>query len=158
MQVFIGREIQEVGMRPQTDPVAEEEAGEASPDAAFDTWRALQRATNEKRANLIADIVGHPTGAPTVEELDYMNPSLSDDSIRRHLHTLVDVGVVRVSELEKGNRIRGYPYQFFELTPEARELFDQNGLFPEDAWKRQYAAVEKTSRIKELEDMPRPEI
>ena len=41
----------------------------------------------KKRANIIADIVGHPKGAPSVEELDYKNPSLSEDAIRRHLST-----------------------------------------------------------------------
>lgn len=126
-------------------------------DTDFDTWHALQRTTDKKRADIIADIVGHPEGAPSVEELDYMNPPLSDDAIRRHLDTLVDVDVVRVREFEPGNRVRGYPYKFFELTPEARDLFDRNGLFPADAWKRQYAAVEKTNRIEELETMPRPE-
>ncbi|WP_224333787.1 ArsR family transcriptional regulator [Haloprofundus halobius] len=143
-------------MIPETEPVPEDETNEG--ETAFDTWRALQRATDKKRADILTDIVGHPVGAPSVEELDYMNPPLSDDSIRRHLNTLTDVDVVRVREFKPGSRIRGYPYQFFELTPEARDLFDRNGLFPEDAWKRQYAAVEKTSRIKELESMPRPDI
>ncbi|AFK20329.1 ArsR family transcriptional regulator [Haloferax mediterranei ATCC 33500] len=144
-------------MKPKTESVAGNGGGVTDTKSEFDTWRALQRATNKKRADIIADIVGHPLGAPSVEELDYMNPPLSDDSIRRHLDTLAGVGVVRVLEFEPGNRIRGYPYQFFELTPEARELFDRNGLFPEEAWKRQYAAVKKTSRIKELESMPRPD-
>ncbi|XVH32390.1 ArsR family transcriptional regulator [Haloferacaceae archaeon DSL9] len=143
-------------MKPKTEPVTANGGG-AGTASEFDTWRALQRATDKKRADLIADIVGHPAGAPSVEELDYMNPPLSDDSIRRHLNTLADVGVVRVRELAPGTRLREYPYQFFELTPEARELFDRNGLFPEEAWKRQYAAVNKTSRIKELESMPRPD-
>ncbi len=67
---------------------------------------------------------------------------------------LEDVGVVRVREFETGNRVRGYPYQFFEITSEARVLFDQNGLFPEEAWKRQYATVEKTNRIEDTESMP----
>ena len=39
-------------------------------DSGFDTWRALQGATDTKRANLIADIVGHPHDSTTVEELD----------------------------------------------------------------------------------------
>ncbi|WP_262178321.1 ArsR family transcriptional regulator [Haloarcula laminariae] len=126
-------------------------------DEEFDTWRALQRATDKKRADIIADIVGHPQGAPSVEELDYMNPPLSSDAIRRHLNTLQDAGVVRVREFEPGNRLRNFPYQFFELTDNARELFDQNGLFPEAAWQRQYEAVEKTSRIRDVETMPRPD-
>jgi DNA-binding transcriptional ArsR family regulator len=137
----------------RTEPETE---SERSPkEAAFDEWRAFQKATDEKRANLIADIVGHPK-APSVEELDYLNPSLSDDAIRRHLTTLEEVGVVEVLAFEPGERLRDYPYQFYRLTTDARELFDQNNLFPEDAWRRQYERVEKTARIRELEQMPRP--
>jgi len=138
-------------------PPAEAVGRGGATDGEFDTWRALQRATDKKRADIIADIVGHPQGAPTVEELDYMNPPLSSDAIRRHLNTLEDAGVVRVREFEPGDRLRDFPYQFFELTDNARELFDQNGLFPEEAWQRQYQAVEKTSRIRDVETMPRPD-
>ncbi len=144
-------------MKPETATTASSEAGQAAIDDGFDAWRALQKATDKKRADILADIVGHPVGLPSVEELDYMNPPLSDDAIRRHLKTLEAVGVVREREFESGDRLRDYPYKFYGLTPEARELFDRNELFPEDAWQRQYQAVEKTARIRELEAMPRPE-
>ncbi|MCH7659915.1 MAG: ArsR family transcriptional regulator [Euryarchaeota archaeon] len=123
----------------------------------FDSWCALQKTTDKKRADILSDIVGHPKGMISVEELDYMNPSLSDDAIRRYLKTLADVGVVREREFETGKRLRNYPYKFYELTEEARELFDRNGLFPEDAWQRQYRSVEKTARIRDIETMPRPD-
>lgn len=116
----------------------------------------ITKATDETRANLIADLVGHPKGAPSVAELDYMNPSLGEDAIRRHLGVLQDVGVVEELVVEAGNRVRGYPYKFYSLTPEARQLFDRNDLFPEDAWRRQYARVRKTGEIEEIEAMPRP--
>ena len=122
----------------------------------FDTWTALQKATDKARANLIADIVGHPKGAPSVTELDYMNPSLQEDAIRRHLTILQDVGVVNELVVAPGNRVRGYPYKFYTLTADARALFDQNDLFPTDAWRRQYSRVQKTGEIKEIEEMPRP--
>lgn len=142
-------------MHPDT---AGDAGGPADPeDDSFDTWRAFQKATDKKRANIIADIVGHPNGKPTVEELDYMNPSLSADSIRRHLATLLSVGVVEEHALPEGERLREFPYKFYSLTDEARELFDRNNLFPETAWKRQYEAVEKTPRIREVEQMPRPD-
>lgn len=142
-------------MRPGTETVANE-AATAGLGNGFDAWKALQKATDKKRADIIADIVGHPQDAPSVEELDYMNPRLSDDAIRRHLNTLEDVGVVQMLEFEPGERTGGFPYQFFELSGEARELFDRNGLFPEEAWARQYQSVEKTPRIRDLEEMPRP--
>lgn len=144
-------------MRPRTEAgSAPERAGGTREGPEFDTWRALQRATDKKRADIIADVVGHPEGKPSVAELDYMNPPLSEDAIRRHLRKLMEVGVVREHELEPGERVKGYPRKFYELTDEARELFDRNGLFPEDAWKRQYQSVEKPPEIREIEGMPRP--
>lgn len=153
MRVFIVLEGKFTGMRP---PEARSGGDTQGADADFDTWAALQEATDTTRANLLADIVGHPEGAITVEELDYMNPDLSADSIRRHLNRLQDVGVVTERVLPTGERRRDYPYKFYEVTDQARQLFDQNGLFPEDAWKRQYQAVEKTPRIRDIEQMPRP--
>jgi len=142
-------------MNPQLAETSSTDAGR-EPDR-FNTWTALQKATDQPRANLIADIVGHPQGTPSVKELDYMNPALGEDAIRRHLGVLQDVAVVAELVVEPGDRVRGYPYKFYQLSPEARELFDRNNLFPVDAWQRQYARVEKTGEITELEAMPRPE-
>jgi hypothetical protein len=151
-QVFITGGHVSFRMRPETAQ------GDVDGGAnAFDTWTALQKSTDRQRANLLADVVGHPEGAPSVPELDYMNPSLGEDAIRRHLKTLREVGVIEELVVEPGDRIRGFPYKFYRLTDEARELFDRNGLFPEDAWRRQYERVEKTGEIEELEAMPRPD-
>ena len=142
-------------MQPETTrPNASE--GDVTESDKFDTWAALQKSTDKQRANLIADVVGHPEGAPSVKELDYMNPSIKADAIRRHLTTLQEVGVVEELVVESGNRIRGFPYKFYRLTDAARDLFDQNDLFPVNAWQRQYDRVQKTSEITELEAMPRP--
>lgn len=137
-------------MEPQTqDP---DQGG----DEAFDTWRALQEATDTPRADLLSDIAGHPEGTPSVEELTYMNPDKSEDAIRRHLHRLADARIVRVLEVEAGNRRRDFPNKFYTITDDARALFDRNGLFPREAWQRQYRAVEKTTRIRDVQQMPRP--
>ncbi|MFH5801570.1 ArsR family transcriptional regulator [Haladaptatus sp. CMAA 1911] len=127
-------------------------------DGSPDTWHILQAVTNESRANIIADIVGHPQDAPSVDELDEMNSSLEKDTIRGHLSVLKDVGVVDVAEIPVGERTRGYPYKFYQLSERARDLFDENGLFPEEAWKRQYKRVAKSPEIRELEQMPRPSL
>lgn len=92
-----------------------------------------------------------------MKELDYANSSLEADAIRRHLSILQDVGVVTELVVEPGNRIRGYPYKFYQLSEAARELFDRNELFPREAWKRQYDRVQRTGEIKDIEDMPRPD-
>lgn len=139
-------------MRPE--PV---EASDEGATDGFDPWLALQRVTDETRANIVADVVGHPKGAPSVDELAYTNPSLEADTIRNHLKTLVKASVVEELTVPAGKRTRGYPYKFYRVTDEARELFDRNGLFPTEAWERQYERVEKTTEIKELEAMPRPE-
>lgn len=144
-------------MIPESETPSAGATSEEVPSDDFDTWRALQKATDKKRADILADIVGHPKGTPSVEELDYMNPKLSDDAIRRHLQTLIAVGVVQELEVEKGERVRDFPRKFYAITDEARELFDRNGVFPEAAWKRQYKSVKKTQRIRDVETMPRPE-
>ena len=138
-------------------PKATDTADDDDGSTGFEAWTALQKATDHPRANLIADIVGHPQKAPSVKELDYMNPALGEDAIRRHLGVLNDVGVVAELVVAPGDRVRGYPYKFYRLTTSARELFDRNDLFPADAWQRQYARVEKPGDIAELEAMPRPE-
>lgn len=126
------------------------------PGSDEDNWRILQIVTETSRANIIADIVGHPQDAPSVDELDKTNPSLKKDTIRGHLSVLEDAGVVEPLVIPAGHRTRGYPYKFYRLTAQARELFDRVGVFPEHAWKRQYARLKKDPRMRELEAMPRP--
>ena len=60
--------------------------------------------------------------------------------------------------VEPGTRVKGYPYTFYTITQEARTLFDRNDLFPEKPWQNQYARVQKTGEVRELEAMPRPGI
>ena len=70
---------------------------------------------------------------------------------------LRDVGVLEAAVVEPGNRVRGSPYKFCQLTDDARALFDRNNLLLVDTWRRQYARVEKSGEITELEEMLRPE-
>ena len=133
-----------------------EDAEESLEEGELDNWIALQKSTDKARANLIADVVGHPKGAPSVAELDYMNPDLGEHAIRNHLKELRKAAVIEELTIEKGNRVRGYPYKFYRITDEARKLFDKNNLFPEEAWQRQYERVEKTTDIREIEGIPRP--
>lgn len=150
-RVFIGVGSLTVDMQPQSRT-----GDTADAESEFEPWDALRLATQDNRANLIADIVGHPEGAPSVAELDYMNPSLTEDAIRKHLQRLQDGGVIEELVVEAGDRVKGYPYKFYRLTEEARALFDKNGLFPQEAWRRQYDRVEKTGEIRDIESMPRP--
>ncbi|WP_332897127.1 ArsR family transcriptional regulator [Haladaptatus sp. CMSO5] len=124
----------------------------------FDTWTALKLIKQDTRANLIADIVGHPKGMPSVPELDYTNPSIGRSAIDGHLRKLIEAGVIEAVELPAGERSRDLPYKFYRITPEVRELFDRNNLFAESVWRETYAKVEKTPEILEMQSMPRPAV
>jgi len=51
-------------------PTATDAADDDDGSTGFEAWTALQTATDQPRADLIADIVGHPQKAPSVKELE----------------------------------------------------------------------------------------
>lgn len=122
----------------------------------FDTWEAMNLITQETRASLLADVVGHPEGMPSIPELEYTNPDVGRSSITEHLARLEDAGIVARVEIPVGERSRNLPYVFYHLTEEARDFFDRNDIFDEETWRAEYAKVEKTDRIERLEAMERP--
>lgn len=122
----------------------------------FDAWRALTLVTQETRASLVADVVGHPEGSITVAELDYLNPGVGRSAISEHLGKLVDADVLERTEYPPGERSRDMPYTFYSLTDEARALFDRNDIFDRATWRDQYEKVEKTPEIERIEAMDRP--
>lgn len=103
------------------------------PSMTADDGEILDAAMEEASANLLADVVGHPNGEPTLADLERLNPSLTEDEIRDRLHRLCEVSVVR--RLEDGEE------RTYTLTQRARDLFDERGLFPKEAWQRQYQRV-----------------
>jgi DNA-binding transcriptional ArsR family regulator len=90
------------GMRPR-------DSAEMNAEPTGDAGLTLQHAIEEPRANLIADVVGHPKGAPSVVELNHMNPSLDEAAIRRHLDVLQEAGIVRLLEVDAGDRANNCP-------------------------------------------------
>lgn len=123
----------------------------------FDTWEALRVITQETRASLIADVVGHPEGMISVPELDYLNPDVERSAITEHLQRLVDAGVLDRATIPVGERSRDLPNTFYYVTGEGRDLFDRNDIFDEEIWREQYAKVEKTDDIERIEAMDRPD-
>lgn len=123
----------------------------------LDTWAALRAITQETRASLIADVVGHPDGMISVPELDYLNPEIERSAITEHLARLVDVGVLAKATIPVGERSRDLPYTFYYVTEAGRDLFDRNDIFDEALWREQYAKVTKSPEIREIEGMDRPE-
>lgn len=124
----------------------------------FDEWAALKAVTQDSRANLISDMVGHPTGMPSMAELEYMNPSLSRSAISEHLEVLRDAGVVETAEFPAGQRPgRDLPYKFYHISEQARELFDRSNIFDEGVWRDTHAQVKKTEAIERYESVTRPQ-
>ncbi|SMO90587.1 hypothetical protein SAMN06264867_1176 [Halorubrum cibi] len=91
-----------------------------------------------------------------MREFDYTKLELGENAIRWHLGILQDVSVIAELVVEPDDHVRGYPYKFYRLTEQARELFDRNDLFPANAWWRQYARVEKPTKSPNSRKFPAP--
>ena len=118
----------------------------------------LNVVTQETRFSLLQDILGHPSGLPTLKELDYVNPSKSQTTIRQHLQRLVDVGIVAEVTLPEDRRRNDLPYKFYGLSEEGRQFLGEHKLLrAEDTLREIYARVEKTDEIERYENAPRPD-
>lgn len=127
-------------------------------DDDFDEWNALKVVTQDTRAGIVADIVGHPKGMASVRELDHSNPRVERSAIEEHLRTLIDAGVVVKERLPVGERSRDLPYTFYRITDAARDLFDRNDIFDRETWREQYAKVEKPDDVVAAEQAERPDV
>lgn len=136
------------------DAAALTPAGET---AGLDPISALSTLDDTTRANIVGTIVGHPKGAPSKKELEYYNPSVAASTLTGHLDRLEEVGLIEVVERDREGLERGQPYRFFQLTDDARELFDRNNLFEPEAYRALFAEVAKTDEIETAEAVERPE-
>ena len=125
-------------------------------EGVLDEFAALKAVTQETRANLIADMVGHPEGMVSIPEFNHLNPDIERSAISEHLTKLQEVGVVAKAEIEVGERSRDLPYAFFYITDAGRDLFDRNNIFDPDVWQDTYEKVAKPPEIKQIERMDRP--
>jgi DNA-binding HxlR family transcriptional regulator len=120
--------------------------------------KRLNVLTQETRFSLIQDILGHPEQLPTLKELDYVNPSRSQTTIRQHLQELVNAGVVAEVSLPKDQRQNDLPYKFYGLSEDGREFLTEHGLFrAEETLTEIYNNIEKTETVQRYETAPRPE-
>jgi len=118
----------------------------------------LNVVTQETRFSLVQDILGHPSGLPTLKELDYVNPSRSQTTIRQHLQRLLDAGIVEKVELPKDRRQNDLPYTFYGISEEGRLFLEDHKLLrAEETLQAIYDRVEKTDEIERYEAAPRPE-
>ncbi|MES3160514.1 MAG: transcriptional regulator [Halorubrum sp.] len=133
--------------------------GTDSRNGNLDTVRErLNVVTQETRFSLIQDILGHPSGLPTLKELDYVNPSRSQTTIRQHLQRLVETGIVEKVELPEDRRQNDLPYTFYGISEEGRRFLEEHKLLRAKVTLREiYDRVEKTAEIERYESAPRPE-
>ncbi|WP_101297144.1 helix-turn-helix domain-containing protein [Halegenticoccus soli] len=118
----------------------------------------LNVVTQETRFSLVQDILGHPAQLPTLKELDYLNPSKSQTTIRQHLQRLVDAGIVEEVLLPKDRRRNDLPYKFYGVSDEGRTFLEEHGLLrAENTLRTIYDRVEKTDVIERYEAAPRPD-
>jgi DNA-binding transcriptional ArsR family regulator len=118
----------------------------------------LNVVTQETRFALLQDILGHPSELPTLKELDYVNPSKSQTTIRQHLQQLVDAGIVEEVLLPEDRRQNDLPYKFYGISESGRQFLAEHKLLrAQETLREIYDRVEKTDDIKRYETAPRPE-
>ena len=118
----------------------------------------LNVVTQETRFALLQDILGHPSELPTLKELDYVNPSKSQTTIRQHLQQLVDAGLVEEALLPEDRRKNDLPYKFYGISESGRQFLTEHKLLrAQDTLREIYDRVEKTDDINRYETAPRPE-
>jgi DNA-binding HxlR family transcriptional regulator len=129
------------------------------PTSDLDTVRErLNVVTQETRFSLVQDILGHPSGLPTLKELDYVNPSRSQTTIRQHLDRLVEAGIVEEVELPKDHRQNDLPYKFYGISEDGRRFLESHKLLrAEETLPEIYDRVKKTAEIERYESAPRPD-
>jgi DNA-binding HxlR family transcriptional regulator len=133
--------------------------GTDSRNGDFDTVRErLNIVTQETGFSPIQDILGHPSGLLTLKDLDYVNPSRSQTTIRQHLQRPVDAGIVEKVELPEDRRQNDLPYTFYGLSEDGRRfLEDYKLLRAEETLREIYDRVENTTEIERYESAPRHE-
>jgi DNA-binding transcriptional ArsR family regulator len=120
--------------------------------------KRLNVLTQETRFALLQDILGHPSELPTLKELDYVNPSKSQTTIRQHLQQLVDAGIVEEVLLPEDRRQNDLPYKFYGISKSGRQFLDEHKLLrAQDTLREIYDRVEKTDDIERYETAPHPE-
>lgn len=135
----------------------------ASDDQPDLDWLAERRdrlnvATQETRFRILQKILGHPEQLPTLKELDYFLMGKSESTIRDHLETLSEAGVVTRVELPEERRTRDTPHVFYGLTEEGREALRATGLVEtEDVLQEATLRTELRPDVKAYMDAPRPD-
>lgn len=116
--------------------------------------------TQETRFSLLANVLGHPEGMPSMYELEQLNPSVSEATVYKHVQKLVDAGVLEAVTLPDERRQQGYPWKFYRLTDEGREFLGRHNLLAaEETLETLYGTIEdKPEKMIRYENAPRPDL
>lgn len=128
-------------------------------DSAEIRRRILHVATEDVAHELLIDVAGHPKGAPSEKELDWMNPDVSRRTVGRRLEELVEASVLERLSYEQGEQPEDASSSvrtFYQFTERAQDIFEEVGMFDPDVWRPVYARVEKPDDVQTAENVPRP--
>jgi DNA-binding transcriptional ArsR family regulator len=114
----------------------------------------MRSVLDETRLRLLQQILAHDSGVLSVEELDYRNTDLKEQTIDYHLRQLGDKGVVRRLKVDGGRN--DLPNTYWAVTPTGIDLLKQFGFYDEIAVLSEAdAALERTDRIQTIEEYDR---
>lgn len=127
-------------------------------DNAREQRRVERLVENKVACVIVQDMIGHPAGAPCMEELDYMNPSKEQSAVYGAVDWLKGEGIVEEVTLPEAMHTDGVPHIFYRLTTDGWRLLRQYGLFVDEAdtIADDYQRTEKSRRIQTCEEAPRP--
>ena len=125
-----------------------------------ETRELLHFVTQRTRFALLANILQHPDQLPSMYELEQLNPSVSEATVYKHVQKLIDAGVVEEVSLPRDERRQGYPWKFYGLSDEGRELLEHHNLLEaEETLQRVYETIsDKPEKMVEYENAPRPDV
>ena len=115
--------------------------------------------TQQTRFAIVANILQHPDGLPSMYELEELNPSVSDATVYKHVQKLIDAGIVEEVALDDDERRQGHPRKFYGLTDEGRAFLDDHNLLAaEETLSRIYERIsDKPDKMVKYENAPRPD-
>lgn len=125
-----------------------------------DDTNTPRNALKGTRLRIIQDILGHPHGAPSLDEVAYANLDKSKSTIQDHLNVLIEAEIVARVKLPKDERTRDNPSTFYVLTQHGWRELNKSAIFLDelDDIRDDYEKLEKPDRLERFEQAPRPEL
>lgn len=125
-----------------------------------ETREWLDLLSQETRANIVQNILGHRYMMPSLYEFAYLNPSKNKGTIKGHLDKLVETDFILRVTLPQGKRQRDHPDTFYILSNEGYRFLQRHSLLiPDiDEIRSDHSRVKRSDKFKKYEYAPRPTI